>query len=362
MIKKLKTGIISLILLSIFSQSTVQAASYYISFPSRLGENVLKYTFDGTALKDTMNIENTSDSEIEVSLYPTDSLRSTDGGTGFKSQAQRQKNIGTWIKFNENIIKIPAKSKKSVEFTIEPKENTQPGSYIGGIAIQNKGSSSNSEGGPSVKVLTRNIQKILVTIPGEVINSFKTINLKAVSKLNYLEFNHGIKNTGNSLLKINGKLEVFHEQNLIQTFNINEITINPEEVSILSNRINSPTFGNIKAKLDLNVSAYNAVEDKYIDIGNVNEETNTYFIPWFIIFGIIILIALIVALLIGKKLALKKYLKSCEQYKVGEGDTLANLEEKYGMNWKKIAQINKLKAPYTLTPGSIIFIKNEKTK
>lgn len=357
-------GIFSLFLIGLLASSNIaNAANFYISFPNNIGADVLKYTYDGKAITDEILIQNNDDSALNVSLYATDSLRTTDGNTGFKTQNQKQKNIGKWIQFLDKEININGKQNAKIEFTIDPSlDIQQPGTYIGGIAIQSKNNAINdpSKSGTAVKVLTRNIQKILITIPGEVTNSYKAIDLAASSKLSFVDFNYGIANTGNSLIKVTGKLDIYHEKDLIKSYPINTITINPEDQSLLSNRINAPSFGNIQAKLNLKVEYYNAIEDKYYPLGEINQESNTYFIPWFLIIAIIALILIIIAIIISRKVALKKYLNSCEQYKVVEGDTLSTLEQKYGMNWKKIAHINNIKAPYALTPGQIIYIKNEK--
>lgn len=345
------------------SANIANAANFHISFPNNLGTDVLKYTYDGKAITDEISIQNNDTSPLIVTLYATDSLRTVEGGTGFKSQNQKQKNVGKWIQFLNTETKIEGKQNAKIEFTIDPQANIQqPGTYIGGIAIQSKSNNTNSpsKGGTAVKVLTRNIQKILITIPGEVTNRYKAIDLAASSKLSFVDFNYGLANTGNSLIKINGQLDVYHEKDLIKTFPINSIAINPEDQSLLSNRIAAPSFGNIQAKLNLKIEYYNAIEDKYYPLGEINQETNTYFIPWFLIIGLIACVLFIIAIVIGRKIALKNYLKSCEQYKTVDGDTLTNLEQKYGMNWKKIAHINKIKAPYALTPGQIIYIKNEK--
>lgn len=354
-------SLISIILL--LQSNAAQAANFYISFPNKIGEDVIKYTYNGESIADELSIQNNDSLPLNITLYATDSLRTANGETGFKSQNQKQKNIGKWVEFIKEDIKINPNESTKIPFTIDPENNfQQPGTYIGGIAIQSNNANTNdpSKGGTAVKVLTRNIQKILITIPGEVTNSYKAIDLVASSKLSFVDFNYGLANTGNSLIKINGKLDIYHENDLIKTYPINAITINPEDQSLLSNRINAPSFGNIQAKLNLKVEYYNAIEDKYYPLGEINQESNTYFIPWFLIIAILALILIIVAIVISRKVALKKYLKSCEQYKTVEGDTLTGLEQKYRMNWKKIAHINKIKAPYALTPGQIIYIKNEK--
>lgn len=47
------------------------------------------------------------------------------------------------------------------------------------------------------------------------------------------------------------------------------------------------------------------------------------------------------------------------EYTVQSGDTLATIGEKYGVEWKKIAQINKIEEPYTVKTGQKLIIPVE---
>ncbi len=49
-----------------------------------------------------------------------------------------------------------------------------------------------------------------------------------------------------------------------------------------------------------------------------------------------------------------------QNYTVQSGDTLFEIGQKFGVDWKKIAEINNLEAPYSLTVGKTLLIP-EKT-
>ena len=44
------------------------------------------------------------------------------------------------------------------------------------------------------------------------------------------------------------------------------------------------------------------------------------------------------------------------EYKVGKGDTLFNISQKFNVNWTTVAELNNLKSPFTVKPGQILEI------
>jgi LysM repeat protein len=42
------------------------------------------------------------------------------------------------------------------------------------------------------------------------------------------------------------------------------------------------------------------------------------------------------------------------------GDTLTSLAKKHGVSWKKLARVNNIKAPYSLTSGEQILVPVKK--
>ena len=91
-------------------------------------------------------------------------------------------------------------------------------------------------------------------------------------------------------------------------------------------------------------------------IGEEVQNISVNIIPWLFILIIIIVIAAIAILLQGKKVQKKKLMASSKKYTVQVGDTLPSIAKKAGVNWEKLADINKNEIPYELTPNQQLLI------
>ena len=52
----------------------------------------------------------------------------------------------------------------------------------------------------------------------------------------------------------------------------------------------------------------------------------------------------------------KEIIKGGQEYSIESGDTLATIGAKFNVDWKKIAQINKISEPYTVRTGQKLII------
>ena len=52
----------------------------------------------------------------------------------------------------------------------------------------------------------------------------------------------------------------------------------------------------------------------------------------------------------------KRRSQTWQKYTVVSGDTIQSIADSVGMEWKKLAKVNKLKAPYILTINQIVLI------
>jgi hypothetical protein len=82
--------------------------------------------------------------------------------------------------------------------------------------------------------------------------------------------------------------------------------------------------------------------------------------PWnYLIFAFFIILAC-AALCAYNTLHFKKILSSAEKYQVAENDDIVAIAAKRNINWKKIAQINRLKPPFIIRKGQEIYLPKSK--
>jgi LysM repeat protein len=84
-------------------------------------------------------------------------------------------------------------------------------------------------------------------------------------------------------------------------------------------------------------------------------------------FNIILLVLLFIGL-VGSTIGAHKLYrhgqrKNSDSYTVKTGDTIINIAKAKNISWKTLAKVNKLKAPYEVTPDQKILIpKSKKNK
>lgn len=286
----------------------------------------------------------------------------------FKGQTADSTNIGKWLSFDKNTVTVGPESSLTIPFTIQTPANAYPGTYYGGISIQKQDLTEKPELTQSfvVKTQTRQVLGLTVNLAGSLDKSYKMSPLIYDQKTqNYL---FTIENTGNVILSFEGDLKVNSNNYLgttdttsqVHTFRILPQTSVTKTIHFPS----APIFGSNSAELLGELQYFNGINNSNEPLDNISLTVTTTFFSWAIVglaMGIILLLVLILILTIARE---KLYLRDCVKYTVQKDDTVESVAKKYNMSWKKLVGINKLSAPYTLTPDQKILVheSNRKTK
>ncbi len=366
---KTKTFSLFLIISLLLPFETIFAKSFAVKVDPNDNKKS-SYSFEyqeGKVLSDQITVTNLDKvEESTYQVYGVDGITNSLGQSVFKSLTDKQTNLGSWIEFEEPTFTLKPEESKTVTFKINIPENVIPGYYTGGISVQeinNQEVKSKEEKKQSfgAKVSTRIIHRVYVNIPGEItingdINSFK---FQSVNKSNFFTFN--AENTGNTILKAEGKITITGGITQKEAF---EIPVNIAYLNVgekIENKISIPKefnyYGNFQANLDLKMYSFDPFNNITTDFKEVHLSTTFKLIPWDQIFLALKILALLIILITAYITNKILYLKKCEPYTVQEGDTVNSLAKKHNMSWRKLAKINKLKAPYELTPGQSILVK-----
>lgn len=330
-------------------------------------EEVKDFNFQiapGSSVSDQITIINNTDSQIDYTISSVDSETNNQGLVVFKNTWQENPNIGQWLKFDQQEVTVRAKERLSLPFTINVPAGSYPGTYYGGISIQKKSSKSENADQPSfaVKVQTRQVLGLIVDIPGTVDRTFQFGDLQYDSMKGRYQFT--INNTGNALLSFEGNLAIassdlfsnFQEEIIIEKFRI--LPQNNLTKIILAPR--QPLFGLQEAALTGELKVYDAVLDESVPLASVEKKVTTHFFAWNIIQILAGALCLLILLTLANIIAEKHYLKQCISYAVDKNESLEDIAKKFGMHWKKLAKINKLRAPYALKPDQKILVHESK--
>lgn len=355
----------------------------------------------GQIKEDAVEIQNNDTEVQDLVVYAADSTPSSDGGFALKQQVEAMTDIGAWITFypdalpkevvpgpggiielcqlrpssstsnTSNVpklsdelqrwcegkktveVRLDSLSKTTIPFVISIPGQVDVGEHTGAIMIQKKAVEQQEGQGSAINLTTRIGVRVYETVPGDIIRQlaisrFTVMRGAAQPKYTLLFW---LKNTGNVSLENTSTIQVtdtffkLRDQTITRT-----MQALPEQELVINTDWSRPFFGRYR------FAASATYKDGDQTRSLAADPIVIWVIPWlevFILFAIILL---------GLFVWLGLWLRNRRRYKgyawvkvvVKPGDTLFVLAEASAVSWKKIARMNKLKAPYHLTPGQSI--------
>jgi len=355
----------------------------------KYSESWFIYNLDlGESKDDALTIFNTTDEVQTVKVYAVDSVPSNQGNFALEAEADPKDGIGAWIKLSQDLITLQPGENQEILFTITIPQNADVGEHSGGIILQKvQGSQDQLQNGASI--VTRVGIRVYETVPGEIkkvieIKDFN-VNLKKLKDQDpYYEINLTAENQGNVSLQpkvtlaIGGWGKIDYDD--IIDISVKKITkfvtgqgeapikfFTGEELSrnwqlLRDQKVSTnwtwqkPRFGRFTFQANLTYDTQDG--EKTVN----SKKITVWVIPWLELSALIILLVVIIGIIILKKIFSPA--KKWRSYQVKPGDQLVNLAESYGVSWKKVAKVNKLKKPMVKSGQTILLpaLKGEKIK
>ena len=318
-------------------------------------------------------IKNLGNNAETLNIYSADATHSAQGTFAITTKNTEQFHIGNWISFEEDKVIIPPREEITIPFIIEIPENATPGSYAGGIAVEQSSGSrqlndANGEAGQSgISVSSRFIVKVFLSIPGEKIHSYKWEDFKFEYAGNdsHARFVMTVSNDGNTIVMVDPKVELTGFPPLKEpVIELPSATIQPgtESQKIDLRFTEKPRLGFYFAKGTATFSELDIINNEKVNPETQTREITINLTPWYLIVIItLVLLTIIIAPFVWYFRS-KNYYSRCETYEVKEGQTIISIAKENKSNWKKIVKINKLKPPYNLKPGQTILIPPKKSQ
>ncbi|MBU0708092.1 LysM peptidoglycan-binding domain-containing protein [Patescibacteria group bacterium] len=333
------------------------------------------YTMEpGESREDSAMILNATDESASFKIYAVDATTTSDGSFAPLMQDEKRKDVGSWVELPQETIEVPANTEMEVPFKITiPENDVDVGEHIGAIVIQEILEKDVVTGGARISIITRVGVRMYVTIPGEIRKELNITGFRGnlLSRLKYMQevvpvdrildllglkpavqYFISFENTGNVHLDLSGKVKIqnIFGRTIKSIEDVNFGIIMPDKpTSNFVNWTDPPVFGRFKATAE-------------VTYGDGEVATATAVI-WVIPYRLLILIALIIVIFIIIRL-LFQLIVAKEKSKMGihtviEGDTIESIAEQYGLRWKYLARVNKLKAPYQIKVGQEILVPKE---
>ncbi len=314
----------------------------------------------GDTKTDSIIVENNNNAPLALLLYGADATHSNQGSFALVNRTATQRTVGSWVTFKDSTVTLKPGEKREIPFTITMPANITPGNYAGGIAaettaVQDQTKSGTSGGtGAGVVISSRLVVKLFIAVPGEKTVKYNWTDFsRIVAPNNKQRFNFSYSNDGNAAIAVEAKIDftsLFGDP--AEEVKIPGTTLlQNEKVTIPYDWDKEPFFGYYTATATTTFWEYDVANNQNINPVNMTKTITFWIIPWNIAAVVIAIIAIILIYVISKMLIMGRLKKSSKLYEVQTNDTLVTIADKAGVKWKKLAKLNKLKAPYNVKKG-----------
>ncbi len=320
----------------------------------------------GQTDRDSVLIINNTSEQKTLSVYATDSQKSTDGSFACEQFLDTKDLVGSWITLEKTEVVLEASTTEEIPFTLTLPENVDVGETNGCIMIQEKKPEA-SQDASGVSLSFRTGLRVVVTVPGEQIRKLDIKSFSAEFDGTVVKTKMDVENTGNVSIDSDIKIDVNSIFGTAIENVHNEFPILRGEVSTYNIEMARPFWGGL---FTLTPSVdYDSSDTAEIGVDAENKTTATF--PAVTIFimpsglalaveAVALITLIVLCYFLIKRIRINRQISNnWVQYVVKPGDTVNSIADKNGIDWKLLARANSIKPPYTLVTGTTIKIPSK---
>lgn len=320
----------------------------------------------GASATDGLRIINSGKETRVVQVRVVDEGNAVDGSFSCKQDSEARKEMGKWVTLETKEVTLEPQSAQVVAFTINVPAGASPGEHGGCITVQdNKDFAAKTGGG--IQLGFRSAVRIAVTVPGKIVKQL-TISRVDVKKVRGGEYQVSTyaTNTGNVSLDVKAYAQLvslFGQQTEIKSSD-GTFPVMRDSTTYYSLNFKQKFWGGLyKARTSLN---YNDNPSDGLGVNPSSTRKIRYETAYFFMLpvwqGIVIELAVLSLIIAGgvifilRKYRTKHTQKKWQPYAVKQGETVVSLAAERKISWRRVAKINKLKAPYLLQEGQMLLL------
>lgn len=333
-------------------------------------KSIFIYTLDQNQSKaDAVVVSNNSSETKTVQLYAADGLATNTGSFSCKQKIETSEDAGAWIQLSKAALTLVPGARETVPFTVHVPDGASTGEHNACVVFQEIDNQPGPDG--NVNLRFRSAIRVAVTVPGDIYKkvSITAFDVQATSSKQL--YTLAITNDGNvsadadvavTLKNIFGGTE-YHNGGGYPLLPMDSFELRFENTK-------PPFWGGLyfaqaTVRYDTRPNVFGTEPSD--SIATLDSSTKLVLIPPTTKALIIELTTLALLLVIGFFVIRRHQLHrhahtSWPTYTVKPGDTLPLLSERYGIPWKKLARINRIKPPYSLKPGQKIHVPPRSSK
>jgi len=167
----------------------------------------------GTTLQNGISITNTGSATGTVTLYPVDATTSQNSGLVYNMQNAPRSDVGSWLQLGQQHLTLKPGQSETVPFRVSVPQNTWSGQHIGGIVAESDTKASTQQQNTfHVNIQSLLIVAVQITVAGPLTEQLAITGVQASGANGYQNLLVNLSNTGTTLLKPYGTLQVTDEQ------------------------------------------------------------------------------------------------------------------------------------------------------
>lgn len=328
----------------------------------------------GEQTSDGVRVSNTTTKQKTIIVYAVDSVVSSGGAFACAQKVEARKDVGAWISLAQDQITLEPQSSETVPFNVLVPARADVGEHDGCIVIQDVSADAPRQKQGGVVLSFRSAIRAVVTVPGK---TYKKLSFTSLQVKNGEGGVHTLapaaKNDGN--VSIDTDIAV-RTHNVFDIFSLKAYK-NGGTYPILPRSTASWNFdaprafwgglyqASVTASFDPNTTTQLGEPTKTKAI--VAGPSALYWaapqpLAFAIEFMLILLVIGFVARILGNAKRRKQVATNWVHYKVKSGDTIKSIAARHAIDWQKLAQANKLKAPYDMAVGSDLKVPATKSE
>jgi hypothetical protein len=194
----------------------------------------LSYTLaPGTTEVDYVAVSNFSEQPLTLDLYATDADTTPEGDFGLLPAAEEPTDAGSWITLKKDRVRVPARSRTTVPFSMTVPDDATPGDHVGGVVAS---LTTGADGGDAgrVAIEQRAGTRLYVRVLGELTTELALEDVQTTYDVSTNPFASGVaevrytvRNTGNVRMSARRSVE------LAGPFGLGKRTVEADEIGEL---------------------------------------------------------------------------------------------------------------------------------
>ena len=184
-----------------------------------------------TTVQNGIRIKNTGAATGTVTLYAVDATTGQNSGLVYNAQDVPSHDVGSWLHLAQQQLTIASGQSEDIPFQVSIPKGARPGQHIGGIVAKSVVQASTQKSTFHVDVQSLSIVAVQLNVAGPQADRLEMTGIQASGANGYQNLLINLSNSGTTLLKPHGMLQVLDAQgNVLQNLTIKLDTFLPDTI------------------------------------------------------------------------------------------------------------------------------------